>query len=149
MWQSTRLLTILSDHLEAYLMQCGQLVSVIPEYEMDEWGFELMLDREAFTFIPNGGKNYPVIVRRSKPACWKCGMIGHLALSCPEKNAYRFPSKSDTNRTPSSWISLLRRACNGPECSWHQWSKGPGLVSSKDYISQKMRKINRNSWLWA
>lgn len=47
-------------------MQYWQLVNASPEYKTSEWGFELMLEREAFTSIPNslkiGGKKFTVIV---------------------------------------------------------------------------------------
>lgn len=44
---------VLGDHLGVYLMQYRQLVSVTPEYELAELGFELMLDHEAFDSIPS------------------------------------------------------------------------------------------------
>lgn len=36
-------------------MQSSQLENVTLEYETGEWEFELMIDREAFTSIPNSG----------------------------------------------------------------------------------------------
>lgn len=54
---------IFAEHMGAYFMQYGQLLSVTPEYETGEWGFELMFEREAFTSIFKRlelvGKNYP------------------------------------------------------------------------------------------
>lgn len=53
-------------------MQYIQLVSVSLEYETGWWDFELIFDREAFTFIFNSleieMKKYPVIVTGRKPA---------------------------------------------------------------------------------
>lgn len=54
---------ILREHLAVYLMQYDQLVNVIPEYETGDWGVELVVDREVFTFIPTslgiGGRITP------------------------------------------------------------------------------------------
>lgn len=108
-------------------MQYGQLVSVIPEYETGEWVFELMIDREAFTIIPNsletGGKNYPVIVTRRRPACWKCDMICHFAPSCPDKKVsgvspVRFQSSSSWNLVPWHLLSMQKFSDKDIEDPW-------------------------------
>lgn len=43
------------------------------------------------------GKHYPVVVMGRKPACWKYGVIGHLAPFCPKK-ASEVPPTSDSPR---------------------------------------------------
>lgn len=60
-----------------------------------------MLNRKAFTFIPNrleiGGKHFPVILMERNPACWKCGVISHLAPACTGKKHAEDPPKTALN----------------------------------------------------
>lgn len=69
-----------------------------------------MIDREAFTSIPNsferGGKSYPVITTGGNQLV-KCGVLGHLVPSCPEKKAYGVPPKFDLPRDETTCSAEL------------------------------------------
>lgn len=91
-----------------------------------------MLDHKAFTSISNileiGRKNYPIIITGRKPTCWKCGVIGHLIPSCPEKKA--------SGGLPKFGLSAETVcSCNVPVCGRHWWLKGFDWVSSRAHIT--------------
>lgn len=105
---------ILGVHLVAFLMRYGHLLSVSSEYQTGELGVRIDVGQKSLYSIFNsleiGRKNYPVIVTGRKPGRWKCGVIGHLTPSCPEKKASGVPPKPDTN-PPSIWNYLFHGAC--------------------------------------
>lgn len=107
---------ILGEHLGAYFMQYGQLVSVTPGYEMGEWGFELMSDRESFTSILNrleiGGKNTPSSGRGGNQFVGSVAQL--VTLPLPTKRISSFESRPSP--TPSKGNYSFCSACNWTAC---------------------------------
>ena len=91
--------TFLRDtNLAAYMLNFNDIVSATYDGMRGKWWFDIMLDVKTFYSIPKWldveGLRLPVIVSGRKPACWRCGEIGHLSAVCLGKKT---PKKYDLN----------------------------------------------------
>ena len=91
-------------NLAAFMLNFGDIILATHDGMHGKWRFDIMLDAKTFYSVPNWldvkGRRLPVIVSGRKPACWRCGEIGHLSAVCPGKKASKKPDQNPGTLPP-------------------------------------------------